>query len=65
MSVSYTHLDVYKRQLVTLCKIIMPIFRNPSFTWKLRDELEFLDNYVKMMRIRYGSGMEFNLERCV
>ena len=48
--------------LVTLCKIIMPIFRNPSFTWKLRDELEFLDNYVKMMRIRYGSGMEFNLE---
>ena len=38
--------------LVILCKVIMPILRNPSFTWKLSDELDFLENYIKMMRIR-------------
>lgn len=48
--------------LVTLCKIITPILRNPSFTWKLKDELEFLNNYVSMMNIRYGNNMEYYVE---
>lgn len=48
--------------LVTLSKIIMPILRNPSFTWKLKDELEFLENYVEMMQLRYGNYMEYHLE---
>ena len=38
--------------LVILCKVIMPILRNPSFTWKLSDELDFLENYIKMMQLR-------------
>lgn len=50
--------------LVTLSKIIMPIMGNPSFTWFLKDELEFIENYVEMMRIRYGSYMEYHLN-CV
>lgn len=41
--------------LVILCKVIMPILRNPSFTWKLSDELDFLENYIKMMQLRGGS----------
>ena len=48
--------------LVILCKVIMPILRNPSFTWKLGDELDFLENYIKMMRIRYGNEMEYHLQ---
>lgn len=48
--------------LVILCKVIMPILRNPSFTWKLSDELDFLGNYIKMMRIRYGNEMEYHLQ---
>ena len=48
--------------LVILCKVIMPILRNPSFTWKLSDELDFLENYIKMMRIRYGNEMEYHLQ---
>lgn len=48
--------------LMTLSKIIMPVFRNPSFTWRLSDELEFLKNYVEMMQIRYGSSLEYHTE---
>lgn len=48
--------------IVILSKIIMPVLRDPSFTWKLQDELEFLENYIDMMRIRYGSYMEYHLD---
>lgn len=48
--------------LVILSKIIMPVLRDPSFTWKLRDELEFLKNYIGMMRIRYEDAFEYRME---
>lgn len=48
--------------LMILSKIIMPILRDPSFTWKLKDELEFIENYIDMMRIRYGGYMEYHLD---
>ncbi|MDO5423545.1 MAG: sensor histidine kinase [Eubacteriales bacterium] len=48
--------------LVTLSKLIVPILRDPSFTWKLENELEFLQNYVEMMQLRFGNEMEYHLE---
>lgn len=48
--------------LVTLSKVIMPILRNPAFTWKLKDEIEFLKNYTEMMQIRYGNYMEYHVD---
>lgn len=48
--------------LVTLSKIIMPILRDPSFTWKLADELEFLKNYIGMMMMRYGDAFSYEME---
>lgn len=48
--------------LVTLSKVIMPILRNPDFTWELKNELEFLKNYMDMMEIRYGNSMDYQLE---
>lgn len=48
--------------LVTLSKVIMPILRNPDFTWKLKNELEFLKNYMNMMEIRYGNTMDYHWE---
>lgn len=48
--------------LVTLSKVIMPILRNPDFTWELNNELEFLKNYMDMMEIRYGNSMDYQLE---
>lgn len=47
--------------LVTLGKIITPMLRNPSFTWKIENEIEFLENYVAMMQLRFSHDMEYNL----
>lgn len=48
--------------LVTLSKVIMPILRNPDFKWKLKNEMEFLRNYMDMMEIRYGNTMDYHWE---
>jgi sensor histidine kinase YesM len=48
--------------LVTLSRIIMPILRDPSFTWKLENELEFLKSYVEIMQLRFGPQMEYHVE---
>ena len=47
--------------LVTLGKIITPMLRNPSLTWKIENEIEFLENYVAMMQLRFIHDMEYNL----
>lgn len=47
--------------LVTLGKIITPMLRNPSLTWKIENEIEFLENYVAMMQLRFSHDMEYNL----
>lgn len=48
--------------LASLSRLIMPILRNPSFTWTLQEELDFLDHYVEMMSLRYGNCMEYHTE---
>lgn len=48
--------------IVMLTKIITPVFRNPSLTWKIRDELEFLDNYIGMMMLRYAGNLQYRME---
>lgn len=47
--------------LVRLGKIITPVLRNPSLTWKVKNEVEFLENYVAMMQLRYGHNMEYKM----
>ena len=47
--------------LVTLGKIITPMLRNPSLTWQIENEIEFLENYVAMMQLRFSHDMEYNL----
>lgn len=48
--------------LVTLSRIITPMLRNLSLTWKITDEIEFLENYVSMMQLRYGHDMEYHMD---
>lgn len=48
--------------LVILSRILMPVLRDPSFTWKLKDELDFLENYIAMMGIRYGDAFLYEMD---
>lgn len=47
--------------LAVLSRVFIPMLRNPGFTWKLKDELSFIENYVEMMKIRYGDIIEYHL----
>ena len=48
--------------IVMLTRIITPVFRNPSLTWKIKDELEFLDNYIGMMLLRYSGRLAYGMD---
>ena len=56
-----TNNKIVANTLVTLGKIITPMLRNPSLTWKIENEIEFLENYVAMMQLRFSHDMEYNL----
>ncbi|MCL2463225.1 MAG: sensor histidine kinase [Defluviitaleaceae bacterium] len=48
--------------LVALGNILRPVFRNPDTLWALREELDYLDNYVKIMNWRYNNNVSFRTE---
>lgn len=47
--------------LVCLSRIVAPVFRNPSFTWTIKEETSFVNDYIKMMGIRYGEMLDYQL----
>ncbi len=57
-----TNNNIVADTLVTLGKIITPMLRNPSLTWKIADEIEFLENYVAIMQIRFGHVIEYAMQ---
>ena len=48
--------------IVVLSRIIEPVLRNPDFTWKLKDELNFLKDYIEMMSLRFDNCLEYTME---
>lgn len=48
--------------LAVLSRVFIPMLRNPGLTWTLKDELSFIENYVEMMKIRYGDIIEYHQE---
>ncbi|MFR8563352.1 MAG: histidine kinase [Blautia sp.] len=48
--------------LAVLSRVFIPMLRNPGLTWTLKDEISFIENYVEMMKIRYGDIIEYHLE---
>lgn len=48
--------------LAVLSRVFIPMIRNPGLTWTLKDELSFIENYVEMMKIRYGDIIEYHQE---
>lgn len=48
--------------LAVLSRVFIPMLRNPGLTWRLKDEISFIENYVEMMKIRYGDIIEYHQE---
>lgn len=48
--------------LVVLNKIIYPILKAPSFWGTVKEELEFTDNYIQMLKLRFSSTLTYKIE---
>ncbi len=46
-----------------LSNLLKPIYNNPALVWTLREEIQYLNSYIKVMNIRYGEHivMEYRL----
>ena len=43
--------------LITLIRLIRPIYNNNALLWTLKEEYEFLQDYCNLMRMRYGKDV--------
>lgn len=48
--------------IVALGNILSPVFKSDEIMWTLRQELEYADNYMKIMNWRFGNSIEFLFE---
>lgn len=44
-----------------LVKLLRPSFQNPTTFWTMKEEFEYVQNYLKIINIRYGEGIEVHL----
>lgn len=49
--------------LVVLSELLHPIFSEWTLDWTLRDELSYADNYIKLMRLRYGNRVSMDIQK--
>lgn len=50
--------DNISQSLTTLSSLLKPIFNRIDLMWTFREEIDYIDNYIKLMNVRYGQGIE-------
>jgi sensor histidine kinase YesM len=50
------------QSIVALGNILSPVFKSDEIMWTVRQELEYVDNYMKIMNWRFGKRIEFVIE---
>ncbi|MDL2327274.1 sensor histidine kinase [Ruminococcaceae bacterium OttesenSCG-928-A11] len=48
--------------LVTLVNLLRPVFRSWTTQWTVQEELFYIENYIKMMRLRFGNRITFAID---
>lgn len=48
--------------MVNLAELLNASFRKNAIIWEIAEELRFVNSYTKLMIIRYGTGLNFELE---
>ena len=51
--------DNITNSIVALGNILSPVFRSDEIMWTIKQELEYVDNYMKIMNWRFGNSIEF------
>lgn len=55
--------DKVSDMLVVLSDLLHPIFNEWTLEWTLDDELCFSENYIKLMRLRYGNRVSIKIQK--
>jgi two-component system sensor histidine kinase YesM len=55
--------DKVSDMLVVLSDLLHPIFSEWTLEWTLEDELGFSENYIKLMRLRYGNRVSMKIQK--
>ncbi len=49
--------------LVVLSNLLRPIFNDWTLVWSLDEELQFTNNYIKLVRMRYGDSINIQIHK--
>jgi two-component system sensor histidine kinase YesM len=55
------HADNIVESIIALGNLLHPLFRDNSRIWTLREELDYLENYLKITCWRYGNQLDFKI----
>ncbi|MBD2871368.1 cache domain-containing sensor histidine kinase [Paenibacillus arenilitoris] len=48
--------------LIVLIKLLRPVFSSQQFLWTVKEELQFIENYLHLMELRFGNQVEHVVE---
>ncbi|NLD87980.1 MAG: histidine kinase [Clostridiales bacterium] len=54
--------NVVADMLISLVSLLRPVFSEWTLDWSLEEELRYMNDYLKLMRIRYGNMIEAQIE---
>ena len=49
--------------LIVLSDLLRPIFSDWTLVWSLTEELNFTDNYIKLIHMRYGDSISIRIQK--
>lgn len=56
--------DQVSEMLIALAELLRPVFREWRLDWTLREELAYMQHYIKLLRLRYGNILSVDVEVC-
>lgn len=47
--------------LISLVRLLHPVFKDNKIMWTLKEEVDYIENYIELMKLRYGSSVSFTI----
>lgn len=57
-----THVDSIATALAHLNKLLKPLFYDTTNAWTIQEECRYIESYISLMELRFGSQVEFSMQ---
>ncbi len=47
--------------LISLVRLLRPVFNSSAIVWTLQEELDYIENYIDLMKLRHGGNIDFTV----